>query len=414
MGGIFDGLDSSLYMVVQHDAIAELAGTVERSQISSLGSLIMATFLIGWTLGGILFGWIGDRFGRVTAMVGSILLYAIFTGAAGFAQDPLQLALCRFLVGFGIGGELVTIATMLSETWPESSRAWAVGMLITSYQVGVFLAGLIPTWIYTVFDGSEISPWRVVFFIGALPAVLAILLRLRLDEPKVWQEQHNVQQQAAQHVAFRENGVYVLLNHFRRLFAPEHRRDLFIGGAAFGGLLIGYWASLAWIPTWIQDLIGPTATGTEKSIATMYHGIAAVVGCSLAGPLANTIGRRWTIMTSYFGALCASLLLTQTNTVFSSTIYWEDALLGFFIGLGQAIMYIYLPELFPTRIRATAVGFCLNIGRVATAIAVLFVGTIVAWLGGYAMAIALFSGSYLLAMVAGFWGRETKRKGLPM
>jgi MFS family permease len=414
VGGIFDGMDSSLYMVVQHDAIADLAHTASRAEISGIGSAIMATFLLGWTIGGITFGWIGDRFGRVTAMVGSILLYALFTGAAGLAHDPVQLAACRFLVGFGIGGELVTIATMLSETWPETSRAWAVGMLITSYQVGVFLAGLIPTSIYHLVGHTAMDPWRIVFFIGALPAVLAVLLRLRLDEPEAWREQRATDATMAPIMVFGPSAWRVVWGHFMQLFSPAHFRDLFVGGTAFGGLLIGYWASLAWIPTWIQDLPGVSAHGTEKSIATMYHGVAAVFGCGLAGPLANTIGRRWTIVVGYLGAFGATWWLTQFNGVFTPSVYWQDALLGFFIGLGQAVMYIYLPELFPTRIRATAVGFCLNMGRLVTALAVLFVGTLVTWLGGYAMAIALFSCSYLLAAIAGWLGRETKAQALPI
>jgi MFS family permease len=416
LGGIFDGMDSSLYMVIQHDALADLLHTTSRAEVSQVGSWVMSTFLFGWMAGGILFGAVGDRFGRVTAMVWSIALYAIFTGLSGLVETPTQLAICRFLTGFGIGGELVSISTMLSETWPERSRAVAVGMLITSYQVGVFLAGLVPTVIYDAHlwlsaQGLTMAPWRLVFFVGVLPAVLAVVLRLQLDEPQKWKEQAWKQQDHSVHaVKFSFSSV---IQQVKAIFAPQYRRDVWVGGTIFGALLIAYWASLAWIPTWIQDLMGSAGTGTEKSVATMVHGLSAVVGCSLSGVLANAWGRRTTILVAFSGMLASMALLLLSNQVFNANIYWQDGLLGFFNGLGQALLYVYLPELFPTSIRATAVGFCLNVGRFATAVAVLFVGALVALLGGYAQALMVFSLSYLLAIGASFLARETKGQALP-
>lgn len=404
LGGIFDGMDSTLYAVVQHDAIAEVAHTLDRAVISEIGAAVMSVFLLGWVLGGIAFGIIGDKFGRVTAMILSILLYALFTGVAGFAHSPEQLGFCRFLTGFGIGGELVTIATMLSECWPERSRAVAVGSLITSYQTGVFLAGFVPMLVYDHLANLSFlggfTGWRIVFFVGALPAVLAILIRTQMGESEKWLEARSQST---------SNALPLVA-----LFQGGHSRNILIGAGAFGGLLIGYWASLSWIPTWIQDLLGNAITnGTEKTIATQYHGIGAVIGCIASGFLALTIGRRWTIMLSYLGAFLVSAYMFTTNPVFSTAIYWQDGLLGFFIGIAQAIMYVYLPELFPTQIRATAVGFCLNAGRLVTAIAVFFLGTVVAYFGSYALALLAFSFSYLAAIIAGFLGEETRGNVLP-
>lgn len=393
LGGIFDGLDSNLFSVMLPNAIQALAHSVEKNVISQIGSYVTSAFLIGWMLGGVVFGVVGDKLGRVKAMVFSILLYAIFTGAAGLAQDPFQLGVCRFMTGLGIGGELVSIATLLSETWPERSRALAVGALISSYQIGVLLSALIT---------EHIHEWRTVFFIGAAPALLAVFLQTKLHEPEKWTEDKAKQAQS--------NNQSSPLSG---IFAPGHRKNVAIGGVAFGALLIGYWASLAWIPTWIHDLIGPTATGIEKSIATRYHAIAAILGCVASGFLADRIGRRYTIMLSCVGSFAASALLFMTNTTFTEIIYWQDALLGFFIGLMQAVMYIYLPELFPTRLRATAVGFCLNAGRFSAAIAALNVGVLVAFFGGYSEALMAFSYPYLIGMIAAWVGRETKNQVLP-
>jgi MFS family permease len=386
-------MDSNLFAVMLPNAIQELSHSMDKHVVSQIGSVVTFVFLIGWMLGGILFGVIGDKLGRVKSMVFSILLYAIFTGAAGLAQEPWQLALCRFLTGLGIGGELVSISTLLSEAWPERSRTIAVGSLITSYQVGVLLSGVIT---------KVVTDWRSVFLIGALPALFAIVLRLRMQEPEKWLEDKARQEQGEK-----------VASPLSEIFTPQHRKNVLVGALAFGALLIGYWASLAWIPTWIHDLVGPNTTGTEKSTATIYHGTAAVVGCVLAGYMANGMGRRGTIMLSSIGAFIASAILFETNPYFSDIIYWEDALLGFFIGICQAVMYIYLPELFPTRVRATAVGFCLNAGRLSAAIAALFVGTLVAFFGGYAQAAMAFACPYLIGFIAAWIGQETNGVALP-
>ncbi len=390
LGGMFDGMDSTLMTVVLPSAIGELTHSMNPDNISHYGSLVSSVFLFGWMLGGILIGMIGDQLGRIRSMVISIALYAVFTGVAGLSQTWWQLAICRFLTGLGIGGELVSITTFLAEVWPERSRSVAIGVLITSYQAGVLVAGLI----------VKLVPfWRTVFFIGALPAVLTVLLRLTLRESERWLESKQYQ---------RED--YRLLGE---LFSREHRRNIAVGAVAFGGLLIGYWASLSWIPAWIQTFFVPPAGASERAIATIWQGFAAVIGCSIAGWLADRIGRVPTIAISYAGCFLASALLFLTNDHFSDIIYAEAAFLGLFIGLAQAIMYIYLPELFPTRIRATAVGFCLNAGRFSTAIAVLFVGVIVPAVGGFAPSAMLFACAYLVAVITTAWAVETKGKPLP-
>ncbi|RMF32676.1 MAG: MFS transporter [Chlorobiota bacterium] len=390
LGGMFDGMDSTLMTVVLPSAIGDLVHSMAPEVIGHYGSLVGSAFLFGWMLGGVLIGMVGDRLGRIRSMILSIMLYAVFTGLAGLSQTWWQLALCRFLTGLGIGGELVSITTFLAEVWPERSRAIAIGILITSYQAGVLVAGTIVKFI---------PFWRTVFFIGALPAVLTVLLRLTLRESERWMESKQ---------QMRED--YRLLGE---LFAPEHRRNLAVGAIAFGGLLIGYWASLSWIPAWIQTFFPPSEGSTQRAVATMWQGSAAVVGCTLAGWSADRIGRIPTIVISYAGCFLSSALLFLTNDHFSDAIYAESAALGFFIGLAQAIMYVYLPELFPTRIRATAVGFCLNAGRLSTAIAVLFVGVIVRALGGFAQSAMLFAGAYLFAVAAAWWATETKGKPLP-
>lgn len=392
LGGIFDGMDSSLMSVALPSAIGELVGSHDKLIVSQIGSYVSAIFLIGWMLGGVLFGFIGDKLGRVQSMIFSILLYAAFTGLAGLAQNWPQLALCRFLTGLGIGGELVSIATFLTEVWPERSRAVAVGALITSYQAGVFLAGSV---------NFLFANWRTVFFVGALPALLVIVLRLSLKESDRWMQDRDHRLTLAEEQS-----------QLQALFASHHARSLIVGGLAFGGLLIGYWASLSWIPTWVQSLLS-TNGSNERGLVTMFQGLAAIAGCTLSGFLCDWLGRKKSLLIAFCGCFACSVLLFTGNPHFTNKIYWETALLGFFIGLAQAVMYIYLPELFATRVRATGTGFCLNVGRFVTVIAVFFVGTLVAYFGGYAKAALAFSFAYLIGAIASLFGFETKGQVLP-
>ena len=405
LGGIFDGMDSTLMSVAMPVALGQFLGTDDKAVVGPIASYVTSIFLVGWTLGGILFGVIGDKLGRVKSMILSILLYAIFTGLAGLCHSWQTLAACRFLTGLGIGGEMVSISTFLAEVWPSRSRALAIGVLITSYQAGVLLAGMINSfhsWLEMLGASYfHTDPWRITFFIGALPALLVIFLQKTMKESDKWMDAKMA------HVEGNE------FSHMNMLFKRENARALIVGGAIFCGLLIGYWASLSWIPMWIATLIPEgTGTGNERGIATMYQGVAAIIGCSMAGLYSDWIGRRATIALSYLGCLGASALLFLTNTEFSTAIYWQSAILGYFIGVAQAIMYIYLPELFPTIIRASGTGFCLNVGRAVTAISVLFMGPMVKALGGYGMAAFAFALAYLVSVIAAFFGEETRGKEL--
>jgi MFS family permease len=379
LGGVFDGMDSTLMSVVLPVAIGDLTGNPDPAAIAGTGSVVNCLFLLGWTVGGILFGWVGDRYGRLKSMMISILLYSLFTGLAGLSQDWTHLAACRFLTGLGIGGELVSIATFLTEVWPAASRAVAVAALITSYQAGVFLAGLLH---------FGVPDWRWTFGVGALPALLVVLLRLTLKESDRWEAAH--QQEPAR--------------------LQDHAKPLWIGALAFAGLLVGYWASLSWVPTWIHQL--PGTPESARSLATMALAVGAVGGCLLAGPMCQTLGRRWTLMLSSVGCWGASVWLFGSHTQFSPAIYGHNALLGLATGLTQAALYVYLPELFPTRIRATATGFCLNAGRIVTAGAVLVSGVLVTALGGLGSAATAFALSYLVTVLAVLLGPETRHRPL--
>ncbi|MFM7468751.1 MAG: MFS transporter [Vampirovibrionales bacterium] len=395
LGGAFDGMDSNLFSVMLPDALKALMHHPTPEGMAHWGSVISFVFLMGWMLGGLLFGYVGDRWGRVKAMIASILLYSLSTGLAALATDPTQLAAFRFLTGLGIGGELVSIATLLSEVWPERTRALAVGSLLTSYQMGVLLSGVL---------AKYITDWRLVFIVGALPALSTVFLRLKMEEPEKWQQ--------AQAVLTTEEGQIF----FKALWAmlwhdPTLRKRVWVGGGVFGALLIGYWASLVWIPTWVHGLTG--VPQDAKAIATIWHGGFAMVGCVLAGPILNRLGRRWGICLGFLACFLASALLFMTHPVFKPSVYWMDGLLGGAIGFTQAGLYIWLPELFPTKVRATGMGITLNMGRVCAALAALNVGVMVMFFhGDYGKAALSFASVYLIGAWIALWGDETRGKPL--
>jgi MFS family permease len=382
LGGVFDGMDSSLMAVVLPKAVGQLIHTQAPQALTTVGAIITAWFLLGWTLGGFGLGWVGDRYGRLKAMLLSILIYSIFTGLSGLVTNWQQLAACRFLTGLGIGGELVSIATYLTEIWPAKSRALAIGGLLTSYQAGVFLAGGIH---YLIPD------WRLAFMVGALPAILVVIFRLTLKESDQWH-------QATHPISHSPKTVPVT----NQQLLKQNGGALLVGAIAFTGLLVGYWASLSWIPTWVQSIVGPTGSPSIRSLSMMGQGLAAVLGCLAGGWLSRQLGPKGGVIVSGLGCWLASLWLFQPVPQWSDFMYAQIALLGFFVGMAQAALYVYIPMLFPTRIRATSTGLCLNMGRLATIVAVLGASGTVMALGGYAQACAAFAWSYLLVLVVAF------------
>jgi MFS family permease len=373
--GISAGIYATIFSIMLSQAIGDLSDQSGITEISQYGSYIIASFLFGWMLGGILLGIMSDKFGRVKALAISIAILSLFSAAAGMSQTVWQLALLRFFVGVGVGGAMLGCSIFLSETWPSRSRAVALGAMIASYQVGVLLSALI----------AQLLPnWRLAFSSSILALIIVLFVVF------VFRETHAAKQS-------------------KEIDQGNNKKNMFFGGIIFGCLLIGYWATSVWVPTWLQELLGNNALGHEKNVATMIQGFCAIGGCVLAGPSADSLGRKPSIMISFLGAFAISWLMFWQSS-FSVGIYVMNGALGFFIGMTQAVMYIYLPELFPANIRATAVGICLNGGRLFTTIAVLFVGAIVALLGGYAEALCLFSLTYLLGALTAYFAPDTAAK----
>jgi MFS family permease len=399
LGWVFDSMDSTIYALVLTPALKEILGPAATTQmIGWYGGLIFSIFIVGWAIGGITFGIAADYIGRTRTLVFTILIYAVFTAAAGFSHTWWQLAVCRFLTALGIGGEWAAGATLVAEVWPESLRVKGAGLLQSAWGAGYFLAAFI-------YLGLSDYSWRVMFFVGLVPALVAVLARLKVHEPERWVEVRRSPDWLAQ----RSSKLSIL-------FKPETRRDTLVGtGLAFVAVF-GLWGATNWTPTLIRELLeshtlSATETARLVSYATMSLNAGAVLGYLAFAPMAERWGRRGAFLVMLAGsalALPAAFILPNSY----QTALLLLPVLGFFSNGIFSGFPIYLPELYPTRMRATGAGFCFNAGRVLAAAGPFMTGILVARLGSFALAASSMALVYLLGIVLLSKARETKNEVL--
>ncbi|WP_413668965.1 MFS transporter [Mucilaginibacter sp. Mucisp86] len=377
------GSVSTLMSVYLPVVVKDLQGTVPADEINAISGYINAIFIFGWAFGGFTWGVISDKMGRKKALLLAIGSYGVFTILTGLMPTWWGVLLCRFCSGFGVGGVLVTSITLVSEVWPSKSKAVVIGILSIAFPVGIFSAGVI---------NLIVSSWRSGFLVGVIPLTLAIIGALILNESENWLNYRNA-------IANRENPL-------NKLLSKSHRRELIVGSLTFGTMLIGLWAIFSWLPTWVQSLITDHDAAKERGLSMMCLGMGGLTGGFFSGWLVNLLSIRRSMIICF--AVCAgmSFVLFKTNNTFSPAIYIEIAILALFFGASQGVLSAYIPQLFSTGIKATATGFCFNIGRIFTATAVLFVGVLVSSLGGYGNALFIFSLVFIIGLVVVLFVRE--------
>jgi MFS family permease len=399
LGWVFDSMDSTIYALVMAPALKEILGPRATAEtIGWYGGLIFSIFIIGWSLGGIVFGIAADYLGRARTLVITILIYAVFTAMAGFSHTWWELALYRFLTALGIGGEWAAGATLVAEVWPESLRVKGAGLLQSAWGAGYFLAALL-------YLGLSDMSWRVMFFVGIAPALVAVLARLKVREPERWVEVRR----GSRWVEQRSSKLAVL-------FAPATRRDTLVGTALAFVAVFGLWGATNWTPTLVRELLESRDLDTASvarlvSYATMSLNAGAILGYLAFAPLAEWLGRRGAFLVMLAGS-AAALPATFLFPTSYATALLLLPVLGFFSNGIFSGFPIYLPELYPTSIRATGAGFCFNAGRVLAAAGPFMTGTLVAHLGSFALAASSMAVIYLLGIVILSRARETKSQAL--
>lgn len=383
----FGGIVSTLMSVYLPVVIKDLQLLPDAGEQVRISAYINAVFIFGWAIGGFVWGVISDRIGRKKALLLAIGCYAVFTILTGMVPIWWAIVLCRMMSGLGVGGVLVIGFTFISEVWPSKSKAVFMGILSIAFPVGIFSAGLI---------NYLVSSWRQAFLSGLVPLFLAVAGVWIIRESVSWKKDK-------QHI-LRSN------NPAETLFSAGFRKDLVIGSITFGSMLIGLWAIFSWLPTWVQSLISDHDGQKERGITMMLLGTGGLTGGFFSGWFLNAVGTRKAMLMCFAVCSVLSFILFKTNVVFTPLVYIETGVLAFFFGISQGVLSYYIPQLFPTGIRATATGFCFNIGRLFTGTAVLFVGILVTVLGGYGNAIYLFSLVFVVGLVVVLLIRKMEHK----
>lgn len=377
---LLGGTASTLMSVYLPVAIPDLMGrTPTESELGSIGAYLNASFIFGWMAGGLILGIVGDKIGRVRTLAFSAVLYGLFTLLTASVRSWQILLVYRFLTGFGVGGVLLVSTVYISEIWKESGRPVALGILAVSFPIGIVLTG----GLNVIF-----KHWSSAFWLGIIPLILGLIAWFTLDESEKW-----------------ENLAYSK-NKEKATFSKESQGNLAIGSLIFGSVLIGLWAIFSWLPTWVQSLLPSGSDGQkERGITMMLLGIGGILGGMISGFLIKKLGAKRTLAMTFSGCFIACVILFLTNKTFTPVIYLETAFLSLFFGISQGSLSGFIPELFPVNIRATATGFCFNIGRFFTATAVFFVGSLVAFFGSFGNALLSFSLTFLMALAAILFAR---------
>jgi MFS family permease len=389
LGWGFDIFDGLLFNYVAPNAVPTLLGLTIGSPAARAATLqytgiVTSILLVGWAVGGILFGRVCDRIGRTRTLLVTMSMYAVGTALCAIAPNMTMLILFRIIASLGIGGEWAAGASMVAEVVPEKRRVEAGALLYTSAPMGLFLATYVTYIIQgVVLPGSPEIAWRYVFLFGLLPAAVAFVVRLFIKEPERWKRVA-----AAVHPTISE------------LFSPQLRTTTLSGLGMALVALITWWSSNAFIGTVASGLanveaaaqsLNPIATQQLAQewikFATNLFNIGGLIGTLLTIPLAKHVGRRPMYVTYFLLSGVATMATFGVNLPPHTRLYGY-----FFIGLTVFGVFgsftYYLPELFPTRLRATGSGFCYNSGRIVAAIGPFVVGSVAA-MGTDALATAM-------------------------
>lgn len=476
LGWMFDGLEQGLFPLAGRPALRELLSTADEPLVARWFSAATAAFLVGAATGGVLFGWLGDRIGRVRAMTLSVLTYAVFSGLCAQASSAEEIVGLRFLSSVGMGGEWALGVALVMELWPDRSRSLLAGLIGAAANVGYVLLALIGIAVGKSLDqiGSALralaipetwsaalvanSGWRFLMLLGALPAVLTFLIRLFVPESERWHKERV--KGTTTHWATRDllavcvgsfgacSIIYLWVNEYpldvqavatalalvlvtvgypypvirflqrsggegsAAAWLPTVRR-MALGACLSGVPLLVTWGSVQWAPVW-TDQITRGAIPEAKAYTQFWQAAGAVTGTIVGALLGGWLGRRLTYGLLCLSSLGATLLFFLGNDHFGPQFLATAFLAGGCTAAFYGWLPLYLPELFATRIRATGQGFSYNFGRILAAVGVLQTGNLTGLFGGdYAKACAIMSLMYLVGIVVICFAPETRGQPLP-
>lgn len=411
LGLMFDLMDATLLQLAMSPALRELlGGRVSTQAVGWYGGVITTVFLIGWSLGGTLFGVYADYYGRKNALIVTILLYSLFTGLAFFSHTWWDFAIYRFITALGIGGEWGAGTALLVETWPERARVKSAVIL----QGASMFGGIVASGINILVGAIS---WRYLFLAGAFPGLLLLGLRWWIKESDRWLDVRQAEtRETASHAKQNTSGRVFTL---RKLFSKGIRRDAIVGALLATIVTLGYWGVGWFVPTMISELLtqGAKKVPTQTVIEYVSNSrILISVGGIVCYVIFLFIGTQWrrkmVLLTFYVGSFVSTLMVLFLGAHSLTTLLALLPLMGFFV-LGIWVVFpVYLPELFPTNLRGTGSGFCFTVGRALSAIGPTLTGALVAHTGSFVLAMSVPTLIYLLGPLTLLFARETRGQAL--
>jgi MFS family permease len=417
LGWIFDVFEGQLFVAGMNEAMpALLPARTPPGEIAFYNNVTFAAFLLGGAAGGVAFGLLADRIGRARTLSWTILAYSLFTCLSAFAQSWWHMAVCRFLVALGVGGEWAVASALVAEVFPRRARAWSQSLFHASSVLGTYLAiaagaflVAVPAWqVPLPWSGQtwQVAGWRLSFLVGVLPALLIIWIRTGLREPEVWLQ------------SGRDRGpAPARTGSVPALFAPKLRWRTLVGvGLAAVGLAT-FWGTHIYGKDMFRRAFEGQYPGQPGKQAEMLGMLLVTTGGGLGlvsfGPLSERLGRRGAFLLLQLGGLASALVVFGVPMSLAA-LGVVLPLFGF-LTLGMHAGYaVYFPELFPTRLRGTGGGFCFNVGRLIAA-PILFLGGWMQRDGGFSLPMTasalslLFVPGMLLLLAA----PETRGQELP-
>jgi MFS family permease len=431
LGWMFDTMDQQLFNLARKPAITEMLKgtsglTPSYQNVTDYGGYATTIFMIGWAIGGLFFGVLGDRIGRARTMLFTILTYSAFTGLSALSWDVWSFSFFRFLTGLGVGGEFAVGVSLVAEVIPDRARPFALGWVQAMSAVGNMTAALIGMGLGKLQEtGTVGSAWRWMFVIGMAPALLAVVIRRRLKEPEKWK----AATMAEDGLASPESKAGSITELFRN---PRWRKNAIVGMLlGFSGVVglwgIGFFSFDLLRPVFEADLKAQNIAPDQiKGRVTFLIGLT-----SLLQNLGGFFGvYAFTRVTAHIGrkpAFAISFLLAMTATAATfwfidgvGDLFWMIPLMGF----SQLTLFggyaIYFPELFPTRLRSTGTSFCYNVGRLVAALGPIFLAKLASGVyGGYGDIYSLrYAGVtmclvFLVGLAVLPFAPETRGKPLP-
>ena len=415
LGWLFDGFEFFALFVTVGFVLHQLLEPAQYAAIPRYAGYVLATTVFGWATGGVIGGVVSDYIGRKRTMILAVLAYSLTTGLSALAWDWVSFAVLRFLVGVGIGSEWATGASIVSELWPDHARGKGGGLL----QCGAGLGGILASVVWLLIGSTGPSAWRWMYLIGVLPALLTFWIRRRVPESPRW-ERSNEQRRAAR--ALRRSGAvlegeHAVLTRFTvvDLFADRTiRRSLIASFLMMLSVTVAFWGVGTFIPTYVGSVAAKNGLSAAEwsGLAGLVASLGGVAGFISLGFLADAVGRKPVTMLFYF--MC--LVLTPVVYLWDHHIYVLLTLVcvfGFFTQGIWAWAPIWLPELYPTRMRATAVAFTFNAPRFISCVGPIIVGGLIVTLGGYGRAATIVGSFFALGLLAAPFLPETRGKQLP-